>query len=292
MTGILGSISGLEALNNGIYVSSMAYRNRIDSLGGPAEYFNYNTIINTLPVSNHKTHLLDIAQEYLGYIEVTKREYRNLTPEERKHTQGSVIPKGYSINDQFCAHTVSTISKKAGMNIGAHKYSVSSFINWAQGRGTWNSLPNDLVNCTNPNNIKDFRKDRNVYIHKHLKEMKEGDFIVWKSSSFYVNTQNGYEKTYSSHIGIIESINLEKGTVTVIEGNANDYISGEDYECKKVTNKKEGKNGAQAIGEFQETNRRDGIIRKVYTISDLAKFGYTGFISNQDIVPKKINVAA
>lgn len=272
---------------------NMAYVNEIDSLGGAVASFSQGTIDNQYLNPSNKTHLLDVAQGFLGKIEVTKDEYKKLTDDERKNTQASVISKGRPIEDQFCAHTVSTISKEAGMDIGGHKMRVTAFINWADGREVWTALPDNLNSCTNVNNVEQYRKDRDVYIREHLKEMQEGDFIVWKSPSFYVKTSaNTYEKTSRSHIGIIESVDLKNGTVTVIEGNANVLESGEDYEGSKVKTKEEGITGNQAVGEFKEVNQRDGIIRKVYTIQDLVNWGYTGFISNQNIVPKKLNAVA
>ena len=51
-----------------------------------------------------------------------------------------------------------------------------------------------------------------------------------------------------------------------------------------VKTKAEGVIGNQEVGEFKEINRRDGLIRKVYTIDELAKFGYSGFIDNSAII--------
>ena len=40
-----------------------------------------------------------------------------------------------------------------------------------------------------------------------------------------------------------------------------------------VKSREEGKKGAQVIGEYKEVNERDGLIRKQYTIEELAKHG-------------------
>ena len=112
--------------------------------------------------------------------------------------------------------------------------------------------------------------------------MKEGDFIIWKSS-YIVELTNGKRiEKKSSHIGIIESVNKD-GTITVIEGNANESKKG-NAERELVKNAAEGVRGNQDIGEFQEVNQRDGLIRKVYTAKDLAAFGYSGYIDTQNIV--------
>ena len=44
------------------------------------------------------------------------------------------------------------------------------------------------------------------------------------------------------------------------------------------------KKGNQQIGEPQEENRRDGLIRKVYTVEQLAAGGYSGYINMQGLV--------
>jgi len=69
--------------------------------------------------------------------------------------------------------------------------------------------------------------------------------------------------------------------VSVIEGNANIIKKNEKGECYLVHNEKEGDNGAQAIGDFQEVNRYDGIILKKYSVKDFIDSGYSGYIDMQ-----------
>ena len=95
-------------------------------------------------------------------------------------------------------------------------------------------------------------------------------------------TQLGKKRCEASHIGIIECVN-EDGTVSVIEGNANEPRSGA-FERYVAMNNSEAKKGNQRCGECQELNPRDGLIRKVYTVEELAAGGYSGFISMQKIV--------
>ena len=113
--------------------------------------------------------------------------------------------------------------------------------------------------------------------------MKDGRFIVWKSD-YSVKTDKGVKDVSSSHIGIIESIDVNNGEVTVIEGNANYSKTSPNIERFIVENKADSINGNQEFGEFKEVNRADGLIRKTYTVSELAKFGYSGYIDNSKII--------
>ena len=230
---------------------------------------------------HHKTKLLDIAQDNLGLQEVTKEEYAKLTPEERMHTQAKVIGNYGAITDQWCAHTVSYLCEQAGIPIGGHKSGVSQFIQWAKNNGSYRPIKTNQMLATN---YVAERERRASQIQDQLKNMHEGDFIIWKSQ-YIADFSDGSKKSQnSSHIGIIESVDIENGTVTVIEGNANEFKTGDNYDRETVKTKSEGITGGQEIGEMREVNRRDGLIRKVYTINDLANFGYSGFINNQSRV--------
>ena len=113
---------------------------------------------------------------------------------------------------------------------------------------------------------------RKQQISDQIKNMKEGDFIIWKSKVLN-------EEHIASHIGIIESV--ENGIVTVIEGNAN--ITSEPFRVAKTN--EEAVFGNQIKGkEAVEVNYRDGLIRKQYSIEELAKGGYSGYIDTQRIV--------
>ena len=229
--------------------------------------------------TNHKTKLLDIAQDHLGIQEVTETEYNNLSYTERQNTQMHLIGEYGTINHQWCAHTVSHLSEEAGMDIDGHKKAVQEFIDWANKKGIYRPINTNTINKLN---YKSERVKREKQIKEQFKLMKEGDFIIWKTS-YIVELTNGKRiEKKSSHIGIIESVNKD-GTITVIEGNANESKKG-NVERELVKNAAEGVRGNQDIGEFQEVNQRDGLIRKVYTAKDLAAFGYSGYIDTQNIV--------
>ena len=229
--------------------------------------------------TNHKTKLLDIAQDHLGIQEVTETEYNNLSYTERQNTQMHLIGEYGTINHQWCAHTVSHLSEEAGLDIDGHKKAVQEFIDWANKKGIYRPINTNTINKLN---YKSERVKREKQIKEQLKLMKEGDFIIWKSSYIVELTNGKTIEKKSSHIGIIESVNKD-GTITVIEGNANESKKG-NAERELVKNAAEGVRGNQDIGEFQEVNQRDGLIRKVYTAKDLAAFGYSGYIDTQNIV--------
>lgn len=255
------------------------------SIGGEKAFEN-----DTLKLINeripHKTKLLDIAQDSLGLIEVTGDEYEKLSENKKAYTQMKIVSKyGGSADDAWCAYTVSYLSEKAGMNIGGAKSSVyknnkSSFVTWAKKNNTWHSIK---TNKMTENNYIEERESRISALKEQLSKMHEGDFIVW-ASQYAVPTDKGIQTAQASHIGIIESVNTNKGTVTVIEGNANINTQGENSERVPVDSVDGDSRGNQQYGEFKEVNRRDGLIRKVYTIEDLAKHGYSGFIDNSKIV--------
>lgn len=228
---------------------------------------------------HHKTKLLDNAQALLGLQEVTPEEYALLTKEQKMKTQGLVIGKHGPITDQWCAHTVSYICEKSKINIGPHKSGVSQFISWAGNR--YKSIKTQEITVKN---YTAERQRRAEQISKQLNNMKEGDLIVWKTDYAAKNDDKSIYIEKASHIGFIESVNIAKGIVTVIEGNANEPVTGKNFDRSKVKNKNEGINGNQSIGEPKEMNRRDGLIRKQYTIEDLAKFGYSGYIDMQDLL--------
>ena len=88
--------------------------------------------------------------------------------------------------------------------------------------------------------------------------MHEADFIIWKC-------KNNLGKSMS-HIGMIESVDKINGTITVLEGNANEY----NRTNTSVT----------------KVNARDGFIRKVYTINELINSGYSGYIDNSKVIKR------
>ena len=227
----------------------------------------------------HKTHFLNVAQSYVGQlIEVTPEEYNRMSYTDRQKTQGLVIGVYGTIDEAWCAHTVSFLCEQAGINIGGHKKAVQQFIDWGKANGYYRPINTNTI--TESNYIRE-RKSRATQIKAQTKQMREGDLIVWKSDAVHT-TQLGKKRCEASHIGIIECVN-EDGTVSVIEGNANEPRSGA-FERYVATNNSEAKKGNQRCGECQELNPRDGLIRKVYTVEELAAGGYSGFISMQKII--------
>ena len=248
------------------------------------------TNMNNLTLK-HDTTILDVAQDSLGLYEITYNDYLTLkqeNPEELQKTQYKVIGNHGSITDAWCAHTISYLAKESGMDIGGHKSSVQSFINWAG--PDYKSIKTTPM--TAENYIEE-RKSRAKQIKAQLSKMKEGDFIIFKANAsnggtYLIETDSGVKKSFGkSHIGLLESIDLEKGIITVIEGNANKDKSDAGLTRSLVTTSSEGLNGAQSIGEFQEVNRRDGLIRKQYSIEELAALGYTGYIDNSSRITRK-----
>ena len=228
----------------------------------------------------HKTLLLKYAQSFLGRIvEYTPQEYARLSKEEKEYSQMKFIGKYGTPGEAWCAHTVSALCEMAGINIGGHKKAVAEFINWARQKKIYIPIETKTLNSSN---YKEERKNRASQIRKHSKFMKEGDLIVWKSDVIH-STQLGLKKGNASHIGIIECVNPD-GSISVLEGNANEYRSDSKYERYVATNRHEASSGNQIEGEMQEINPRDGFIRKVYTPEQLAASGYSGYINMQGLV--------
>lgn len=254
----------------------------IASINGVRTPFGKKTM-DLMYIEKHKTNLLNTAQKYLGLQEVTPQEYTNLSAENKSKTQMRMVKgKGGNPAHQWCAHTVSSISKEAGMDIGPHKKYVQQFVDWGEENKTYKKIHTTKMTAAN---YKDERNERSAQIKQQLNSMHEGDYIIWKAQfAAKVNGKSGISEYESSHIGIIESVDKENGTVTVIEGNANISVVPPDGDRVVVKTKAEGVIGNQEIGEFKEVNRRDGLIRKIYTIDELAKFGYSGFIDNSAII--------
>ena len=232
------------------------------------------------------TILLKTAQQNLGLREVTLAEYNKLSDAEKSQTQMKVIGTHGTVDHAWCAHTVSYLCRCAGVDIGEHKKAVQQFIAWGISKKTYKPIS---TNKMTDKNFTQERQARAEQIKTQLSNMHEGDFIIWKSQ-FAVkvkgaNNSSELKTNKASHIGIIESVNVKQGTVTVLEGNANiSKVPRDGNERVIVSNEKEGVTGNQEVGEYQELNRRDGLIRKTYTINELAKFGYSGYIDNQKIM--------
>ncbi len=273
------SKSALEKFSLSLFIpKSKQEKINIPKIGNISNPFGEKT--NSLMYKKqHKTHLLDVAQNHLGIQEVTEDEYYKLSSKDINNTQMHVIGKFGTFNHQWCAHAVSHIAKEANINIGKHKKSVQAFIDWGKANNTYNSI---YTNSITPSNFITERYSRESQIKEQIKNMHEGDFIIWKSDFVAILPNHQIEESKASHIGILESVNSD-GSITVIEGNANEYKT-DKAERESVVTGQEGIYGNQEIGEFQEVNRRDGLIRKTYTAQNLAAFGYSGYIDNQKIV--------
>lgn len=227
----------------------------------------------------HKTNLLKFAQSYLGKIvEVTPEEYNKMNWKDKLGTQDTIIGNHGQITDAWCAHTVSYMCRSVGIPIGNHKPSVQEFIDWGKQNGYYRPIKTNTLTQTN---YKTEQQRRIQQTKSQIKQMKEGDLVIWKSDVAHT-TPNRLQIGQASHIGIIECVNPD-GSISVIEGNANEYLSGR-YDRYPVTTAAQGKKGNQKIGEAREVNRRDGIIRKIYTPEQLVKNGYSGYINMQKII--------
>lgn len=233
------------------------------------QLFNYSNKTN-----QPRTLLLRNANKYVEKVwEGTKSHYDFLKKLGKNNAD-------YYINSAWCALTISILANESTMDIGEDFIpTVDGFISWA-GRRYHKIQTNKLT----ASNVKQERQRRAGEILKQIRsgKMKEGDFIIWKSDIALKDGQNWNIKQ-ASHIGIIESVDKEKGTITVIEGNAN-ITKTSGGEALIVKNKKEGIKGNQEIGEVQEINPKDGIIRKTYTVEELARNGYSGYIDNAGFV--------
>lgn len=234
--------------------------------------------------------ITDAAREYLneGYYEYTQAEIDQMKRQHQdiSHTQHTFLEPFLGVgtgnnkvteDSSWCAAFVNRIAHDTGiLNEHQNFCGVQQFIDWGTKNGRYRPIEQ---NTTSQQTLEADRATRREQIKKQLPEMRSGDFIIWKSGNFQVKTNQGIKNQHSSHIGIIESVDRKNGTVTVIEGNANTNITGQ-HERYVVQNENQGKNGNQSVGEMQEVNPRDGLIRKTYTIEDLANFGYSGYISN------------
>lgn len=248
------------------------------SIGKIATPFEQDTVKMLYTNTNVQTKFLKQANSLLGTVEYVKQA--ELSAAEKQKTQAGIIGGYGNSNHQWCAHAVSTIAERSGVKIGGHYAQVQQFINWGAKNGIYNKVPDMAIDKTN---FQDVRAAKAESISAQLPNMNEGDLIIWKSP-YAAKTDIGVKIWAASHIGILESIDVENGTITVLEGNANIPKSDDKYERYVVQNRSQGVNGDQVIGEPVELNRTDGLIRKVYTVDDLAKFGYSGFINMQSRV--------
>jgi hypothetical protein len=140
--------------------------------------------------------------------------------------------------------------------------------------------------------LMDWGKNKKIFhqtkgklqISRFLKRMKPGDVLIWKSP-YTVKTEGGQFITrHASHCGIVKEI--RKGVLTTIEGNANVPKKNKRGEFLLVKNLRDGVNGCQDIGDFQQMNRYNGVISKKYKVKDLVESGFSGYIDMQKISHK------
>jgi hypothetical protein len=173
--------------------------------------------------------------------------------------------------EQWCADTVNYVYQMAlgfnpfGIkNNGEYLYpNVSGLKNWALFHGRYHE--SKYQNETAP----------------HFDTFQTGDIIIFKAP-YTVKTSDGKMVTrHASHTGIIKEV--KGGKVITIEGNANIRKKDKNGEYLLVHNDKDGQNGNQAIGDFQEVNHDDGVIERVYSLQDLADYGYSGYVDMQGL---------
>lgn len=224
---------------------------------------------------NPDTALVRNAQGYVNKVwEDTKSHYDFLAKLGKNNAE-------FYKNSAWCALAVSILAKEAGINIGADVIpTVSGFISRAGVR--YKAIHTNTITSSN---VKQERASRAGKILQQIQsgKMKEGDFVIWKTDKALKDGQN-WQTKQASHIGIIESVNIQKGTITVIEGNANITLTDNNGEPLLVKDIAQGIRGNQSIGEVREKNLKDGLLKKTYTYEELARDGYSGFIDNAGIV--------
>ncbi len=226
--------------------------------------FSNKTLSNQYVNKNVDTSMCKKAQNYLGLQEVSYREYNNLAPSKKKLTQASLLGSDWQYymksGASWCALSMDTLLKECGYNIidplidkkelnghGKGVYAtVDEFVAWGKKKGTYRAINTSSKTPTE------------VQIKKQMSMMHEADFIIWQG-------KNNLGKRMS-HIGMIESVDKINGTITVLEGNANEY----NRTNTRVT----------------KVNARDGFIRKVYTINELINSGYSGYIDNSKVIKR------
>ncbi len=214
----------------------------------------------------HRTNMGKVMQNLIGQTE------------KNGQAPAFITGKAYT-NQQWCAYTMTyamnqVCAQKGIKNPTKGFYAVSQYIDWATKSKRYRPIKTKNVS---KNNMTSDRKNREKEIKAQLSKMKEGDLIIWKSEYYAKALENGkgtIKHFTSSHIGMIEKVVGDY--VYVIEGNANVAKSDNNYE--RYINSTDSIIGDQKAGEIVEINQNDGVIRKRYSISDLAKFGYSGFI--------------
>lgn len=247
--------------------------------GGDPASFSPKTIgYNTKKVM-HRTSFGEYMNGLIGRHEINGKAPSDITKGNPGH--------------QWCSYTVSFALEKSVGRDKLKKFGidktwprVTQYVEWGKKNGRYKAIQKADVGA---NTIDKDRATRESQIRAQLKDpkkrMKEGDLIIWKGS-YYAKTNVGNKQIQGSHIGMIERVTQDQKTgeyfVWVIEGNANEAKSDSKFE--RYINPNDSTIGAQKAGEIVEMNNNDGVIRKCYSVKELANFGYSGYIDMQGIV--------
>jgi len=199
------------------------------------------------------------------------REGEKLIREYRKNPDKTWYKIAQGQVGQWCADAVNYIYTKA---LGKNPFGVTSIgtydYNEVFGLMMWGKDHNRYHQIIDPDETS-----------KMMNKMKPGDVIIFKSLHEIRVERGKTVLRHASHTGIVKEV--KNGIVYTIEGNANVYKRNKYGERLFVHNNKEGENGNQAIGDFQETFKRDGMLEKVYNVNGLKDNGYSGYIDMQNL---------
>ena len=212
--------------------------------------FSKETIaLNSKQYSQSSAANVNMARKYLNKIvEVNSQsEYNRLSSADKRTTQMSIIGGIESTlnngskhkaqaSDSWCALFISAINRDLGIKGWSNFCDVHQFVKKAKSEDRWHQM-------------RSWPKPTKSAIKAQLSQMKPGYYIVFNGDKPDGNRR--------AHIGIIEFVDVKKGTVTIIEGNA------------------KGAGGSK--------DKKDGVVRNVYSISDLINAGYGGYINTNGI---------
>ena len=189
---------------------------------------------------------VNLARKHLNItVEVSSQEYKNMNPNDRKFTQMAMIGGIQSTLSNGQIHTACPSDDWCALFI--------SSINRDLGIEGWShfcDVPQFVKKAKSENRwhkMSSWPKPTKKAIKAQLSGMKPGDYIVFNGDK-----PNGKRR---GHIGIIEFVDVKNGTITTIEGNA----------------------------KGSSKDKTEGVVRKIYKISDLIKEGYGGYINTKGI---------
>ena len=246
--------------------------------GGGSTSFSPKTTGYNKKKVEHKTSFGNYMARLIGRHEVNGKAPSDIT----KGNEGL----------QWCSYTVSYALEKSVGRDKLKKFGITStwprvsqYVNWGSSNGRYHAIKKADVGAST---MEKDRATRETQIRAQIKNpktrMKEGDLIIWKGN-YYAKTNIGNKQIQGSHIGMVEKVVQDKNGefyVWVIEGNANEPKTDSKYE--RYINENDSTVGAQKAGEIVEINNNDGVIRKCYSVKELAKYGYSGFIDMNGIV--------